>query len=96
MQNLKFNTGRNIAVFTGTRAEFGILKPLLWGIKKNKNLYLKLIVGGTHLSNEHGSTKQEILDEGFTIDEELDFILKIKMNRLTASIARAIENSAIV
>ena len=96
MSNLKINSGKTIAVFTGTRAEFGILKPLLLGILKNEKLCLKLIIGGTHLSTEHGSTKQEILDEGLNIYEELDFILKRNDETdLPASIARAIETSAI-
>ena len=37
---------KRICVFTGGRAEYGILRPLLKEIKKSKDLELKLIVSG--------------------------------------------------
>ena len=43
---------RKICVTTGTRAEYGLLKPLMFEIQKNPKLELKLIVAGMHLSKK--------------------------------------------
>ena len=47
---------RKIAVITGTRAEYGILEPLIRKISDDKELELQLYVTGTHLLNEYGKT----------------------------------------
>lgn len=47
-----------IAVFTGTRAEYGLLYWLMKDIAADPDLELKLIVSGTHLSPEFGLTYQ--------------------------------------
>ena len=58
---------RKIAVVTGTRAEYGILKPLLEKIKNSDNLDLKLIVTGMHLLKKYGQTINEIKADGLAI-----------------------------
>ncbi len=62
---------RKIAVVTGTRAEYGILKPLIRKIKNSPNLDLSLIVTGMHLIPQFGSTYKEILRDGFTISHKV-------------------------
>ncbi len=56
---------RKVSVTTGTRAEYGILLPLLRRILKSKKLELSLIVTGSHLSKNHGMTINEIKKDGF-------------------------------
>jgi UDP-hydrolysing UDP-N-acetyl-D-glucosamine 2-epimerase len=51
---------RKIAVLTGTRAEYGILSPLLEKIQKAKDLELHLIISGVHLLEDFGLTISEI------------------------------------
>lgn len=58
---------RKIAVVTGTRAEYGILKPLLRKIEKSSDLELNLIVTGLHLLKKYGLTIKEIEKDGFEI-----------------------------
>jgi len=58
---------KTIAVLTATRAEYGLLRPLIGRICADKDLELALLVSGTHLSAEFGNTFQEILDDGFPI-----------------------------
>jgi len=62
---------KKIAVATATRAEYGILTPLLRRIDEDKDLDLQLIVTGTHLSKAFGYTKQHILADGFWISYEV-------------------------
>lgn len=56
---------RKIAVVTGTRAEYGILIPLLEKIKHSPKLQLKLIVTGMHLQKKYGLTYKQIKSDGF-------------------------------
>lgn len=65
---------RKICVFTGTRAEYGLLKPLLDKISHDSDLHLQLLVSGAHLSPEFGLTYQIIEEEGFVIDEKVEMI----------------------
>jgi len=58
---------RKIAVITGARAEYGILKPLLEGIKKSGDFKLELLAGGMHLLEKYGLTIREIEKDGFKI-----------------------------
>ncbi len=66
---------RKICVFTGGRAEYGILKPLLDEIKKDLGLHLQIIVSGMHLSREFGLTFKEIEKDGFSCNEKIEIIL---------------------
>ena len=67
---------RKISVTTGTRAEYGLLRPILNEIKKNPNLELILIVTGMHLSKKHGNTIETIKKEGFKITSKFEMISK--------------------
>jgi len=57
---------QNVGVVTGTRAEYGILKPLLLKIQEDEQLKLSLIVSGMHFLNEFGDTYKEIKKDGFS------------------------------
>ena len=56
---------RKITVTTGSRSEYGILRPVLKKLKNNKNFQLYLLVTGTHLSKKFGYTISEIKKDGF-------------------------------
>lgn len=71
---------RKIAVVTGTRAEYGLLKNTLNKIKENNNLELQLIVTGTHLSENFGYTIDEILEDGFKVDEKIPILMSSRSN----------------
>ena len=58
---------RRIAVFTGSRAEYGLLRHLIQTIEAEPHLALQLIVSGGHLSERHGSTVAEIEADGIPI-----------------------------
>ena len=66
---------KKICVITGTRAEYGLLKPLIRKIKENEELQLQLIITGMHLSPEFGLTYKEIEEDGFLIDEKVEMLL---------------------
>ena len=66
---------RRVCVFTGTRAEYGLLAPLMEAIRADAGLELKVIVSGAHLSPEFGLTYREIEEGGFVIDEKIDMLV---------------------
>ena len=67
---------KKICVITSSRADYGLLKHLLKEIKVSPLLHLQLIVCGSHLSSFHGMTINEIIDDGFKIDEKVDITQK--------------------
>ena len=66
---------RKICVVTGTRAEYGLLRPLIKKIDEDLELELQLIVTGMHLSPEFGLTYDEIIKDGFKITEKIEILL---------------------
>ncbi|MEW6219122.1 MAG: UDP-N-acetylglucosamine 2-epimerase [Thermodesulfobacteriota bacterium] len=66
---------QRICVFTGSRAEYGIVKPLLERIREEPDLDLAIIASGSHLAPEHGRTVEQILADGFAVAEELEILL---------------------
>lgn len=66
---------RKICVFTGTRADYGLLQPLMRGISKTPGLTLQILASGMHLSPEFGNTYLEIENDGFRIDAKVEILL---------------------
>ena len=58
-------------MLTGTRAEYGLLKPIIGRIQADKDLELCLLVTGAHLEDKFGYTYEEIKNDGFHIDYEI-------------------------
>ena len=66
---------RKICVVTGTRAEYGLLRGVMEGIRETANLDLQIVVTGMHLSPEFGLTYREIEKDGFHIDRKVEMLL---------------------
>ena len=66
---------KKVCVITGTRAEYGLLKPLLCNFQSDNDIILQLLVTGTHLSSEFGYTYKEILEDGFEISEQIEIVM---------------------
>lgn len=66
---------RKICVVTGTRAEYGLLRWVMDGIRETPGLELMIIATGMHLSPEFGLTYREIENDGFRIDRKVEMLL---------------------
>lgn len=66
---------RKICVFTGTRAEYGIMSRLMRMIQVDPDLQLQIIATNMHLSPEFGLTYKEIETDGFHIDKKVEMLL---------------------
>lgn len=58
---------RTVAVFTGTRADYGLLRRLAIVIDASPDLKLALIVSGSHLFDSHGESSAEIEGDGLAV-----------------------------
>lgn len=67
---------RKIGVITGSRAEYGYLKPLMEKIREYSRFELQVFVTGMHLVKEYGYTIREILNDNFKATDNVDMGLK--------------------
>ena len=64
-----------ICFVTGSRADYGLLKPLMSLVKKDKFFDFQLIVTGMHLSKDHGFTYKNTKDK-FKISYKINIQIK--------------------
>jgi len=85
---------RAIAVVTGTRAEYGYLKPLMQAIQKDKELKLLPIITGMHLLPEFGNT-YKIVKKDFPSAKKVPMTLKgDQLKHMAEYLASGINNFA--
>ena len=66
---------KRICILTATRAEYGLLKPIMVKLNNIPELDVKIAVTGMHLSQEFGLTYREIEDDNLIIDRKIDIQL---------------------
>jgi len=66
---------KRICIATGTRAEYGLLFPLLKQLECAEEFALQIVAAGMHLSPDFGLTYREIETDGFRIDEQVEMLL---------------------
>jgi len=86
---------KKIAVFTATRAEYGLLYWLMKEINTNDELQLQLLVSGTHLSKTHGYTVDQIRSDGFVVDVEIDLKLSEQDARIDVAHAMSLASKGV-
>ncbi len=66
---------RKICLITGSRAEYGLLKPLIDELNNDGNIILQILVTGMHLSPEFGLTYKDIENEDLHKNEKVEILL---------------------
>ncbi|WP_300971368.1 UDP-N-acetylglucosamine 2-epimerase [Thiocapsa sp.] len=66
---------KRICIVTGTRAEYGLLRWVMEGIRQSPVLELQLVATGMHLSPEFGLTVEAIEADGFQVDRKVEMLL---------------------
>lgn len=77
---------KKIAVVTATRAEYGLLSPIIRELRRqeSKDLWVDLVVTGTHLSGQYGMTIEKIqdrVDHKILVSVKSDTELDISVNQ---------------
>lgn len=82
---------KKIAIVTATRAEYGLLSPVIKELRKweSKELRIDLIVTGTHLSADYGMTIDEI-------DDRIDYKIPISVKSSTEGDISANQAEALI
>lgn len=66
---------KRICVLTATRAEYGLLKPVIVKLNALPRLDVRIAVTGMHLSPDFGFTYREIENDNLKIDKKIDILL---------------------
>lgn len=66
---------KKVCIVTGTRAEYGLLKPVIDKVNHSGTMELQLVVTGMHLSPEFGLTYREIEEDGYPITAKIEMLL---------------------
>lgn len=81
------NSKKTVLVITGTRAEYGLLRPVMRAITKSKKLSLCVLITGAHTLKKYGNTKEQTLS-----DFPNAFVVSISKNdSMTAALAKEID-----
>ncbi len=64
-----------MAIFTASRAEYGLLHPLINALQQDPRTDAIVFAGGGHLAIESGRTIGEIRDDGVAITDCFDYLL---------------------
>ena len=82
---------KNITIITSTRAEYGLLRPVIQKVAAAQDLQLQLVVTGAHLCARFGNTVQEIEADSLPIAARLPIFEEENPNEPVAlTIARTI------
>jgi GDP/UDP-N,N'-diacetylbacillosamine 2-epimerase (hydrolysing) len=65
---------RKICVVTSSRADYGLLRWVMHGIKDDPELKLQIIATGMHLSPTFGQTYRVIEEDGFRVDAKVEIL----------------------
>lgn len=63
-----------IAVLTATRAEYGLLLPIIRQMNNDAQIEVRVVVTGAHLAPEFGNTYREIEQDGIAIDKKIEIL----------------------
>lgn len=66
---------KKIAILTAARAEYGLLKNVIKKLIERKEIKVKVLVTGMHLSPEFGMTIKEIENDGVVVDKKIEILL---------------------
>ena len=72
---------KKILIFTGSRADYGVLKPLISRIKRDKRYKFLIAAGSHHFSKNLGFTYKEIIKDNFKIN----YACQVKIKNTTFS-----------
>lgn len=66
---------KQICVVTATRAEYGLLRPIIQKMANDRSFDVKVAVTGMHLSPEFGLTYHELEQDQIEIDKKIEILL---------------------
>ena len=65
---------KKVFVITSTRADYGLLRPVIKRLDKAENITTVIVATGTHVKKEYGYTIDEIRADGFEPQYQIDIL----------------------
>lgn len=65
-----------LIVISGTRADYGIYRPLLFELHRDPVIHLQLVVTGMHLLKEYGQTIDDVEQDPFEVIAQPSILVK--------------------
>jgi len=65
---------KSICIVTGSRAEYGLLRPIIKQLIATNSFELKIVATGMHLSKDFGLTYKEIEADGISVDAKISVL----------------------
>jgi GDP/UDP-N,N'-diacetylbacillosamine 2-epimerase (hydrolysing) len=87
---------KNFLIFTGSRADYGILSTLISKIKSDDHIKSFIFAGSDHFSPSYGNTYKEILKDGFKIDFRSNVKILGKYENLSTYCAKILNEYSII
>lgn len=66
---------KKITIVTATRAEYGLLKPIIHALASEEKIDANVVVTGAHLSPEFGTTYKEIEKDHINISRKIEILV---------------------
>ena len=66
---------RTITMVTSSRADYRYVYWVMKHLKEDRYVNLQVLVTGMHLSSEFGNTYQELIKDGFSIDQKVEMLV---------------------
>ena len=83
---------KNILFITGTRADFGKLKPLMLSVENSKEMSCRIFATGMHMLKRYGETHDEIRKSGFqNIYRYINQIASLTNNQMDMVLSKTVE-----
>ena len=83
---------KTVCVALTNRTNYSKLKTILLEIRKQQNIYPRIVLSSTILLDRYGNSYQDLIQDGFEIDKKIDCVL---MNDSHESMAKTVGLSVI-
>ncbi len=84
-----------VCVVTGSRADFGLLAPVMRAVRTDEDLDLRILAVGAHFLDDHGHTLDEIDSAGFDVDECIAVEYEDSAQGISRAIGETVQRSTI-
>ena len=82
-----------VCVVTGSRADFGLLAPVMRAVGTDTDLDLRVLAVGSHFLEGHGHTIDEIEGAGIHVDERIAVIYDDSAEGISRAIGETVQRS---
>ena len=84
-----------VCVVTGSRADFGLLAPVMRAMGTDDHLDLSVVAVGSHFLDNHGHTFDEIESAGFAVDERVSVEYDDSAQGISRAIGETVQRSTV-